>query len=170
MSGLSTSTMLAGFQRGQRHLVMRINRGDDRDRVDPRIRRQFAKLGRHLDTGMSPANKRQLFGVEVAEGNNPGTLQIGESAHQVQSPIAVANHRHAQGMRRLPGFSLAVIGRIRQRIERSLPNVVAARSSILRSGSEKQGSPALTASTTCGLTKYKHVLGVSLENQANSAR
>lgn len=25
MSGLSTSTMLAGFQRGQRHLVMRIN-------------------------------------------------------------------------------------------------------------------------------------------------
>jgi hypothetical protein len=65
--------MLALFQRGKRHLVMGINRGDNRDRVDPRTSRQFAKLGRHLDTGIAPANKLQLFGIEVAERKRPGS-------------------------------------------------------------------------------------------------
>src|SRR6516164_10026628 len=83
--------MLAGFERRQGEFIMAMNRGRYRDRVDPGVLQDVAKLAGHANLGMTSPNQRQFFGVEVGNRDEPRSLGIGKITYQVWTPIAVAD-------------------------------------------------------------------------------
>ena len=91
-------------------------------------------------------------GVDGAGGKHPLGAIEGATENAAVAPALLGDARNGGSDARRIGTAItntsAGSGR---EVARSLPRVVAARSSMSRSGSEKSGCPALTASTTCGL-------------------
>src|SRR6516164_3146676 len=91
--------MFAGFERRQGQFIMGVNRGRDRDCIDPAIVQDIAKLAGHGYVGMTSPNQRQFFGVKVANRDDPRSLDIGKITYQVWTPIAVADDPDADSRR-----------------------------------------------------------------------
>ena len=91
--------VLPGPERRHADRVVRRDRRCDEDRFDVVRREQIVELVRRAHAGIATPDQRQPLGVEVADRDELGAVELCEVPDEVRAPVAQPHDRHAYGRR-----------------------------------------------------------------------